>query len=177
MPNPEKITKDMTIHEVLNRYPKAIEVMQDFGLFCAGCHLGAFETVEQGILGHGMDQKTLKELLTALNKGLKDFHGIHVTERAALKILALAESENKNPYLRVKAEQKKDEWIYSMDFAARPKKTEKKLEFQAGVALLIDSRSFKNLKGSTIDYVMNYETEGFKINNPNEKSTLDNSSN
>ena len=56
-----------------------------------------------------------------------------------------------------------------MDFAKTTKKSEKKLEYPEGVTLLLDSKSLKNLGGATIDYVMTYETEGFKINNPNEK--------
>ncbi len=165
-----QITKDMTIHEVLKKHPKNMEVLQDFGLYCAGCHLSAFETLEQGILGHGMDKKTLQNILKALNQVLQDKKSIHLTKIAALKILELAEAEGApTGLLRVSATQKNNIWTYAMDFAKTPKKSEKKLEYPEGVTLLLDPKSLKNLGGSTIDYVMTYETEGFKINNPNEK--------
>ncbi len=169
MTKPVQITKLMTIFEVLEQVPEAQEILQDFGLYCAGCHLSSFETLEQGVLGHGMDKKTLNEVLKALNEAAKNRKEIYITKNAALKILALAEAENKPPFLRVKATKTKGIWTYAMDFAARPNKTEKKLEFKEGVTLLLDPKSLKNLKGSTIDYVMTYETEGFKIDNPNEK--------
>lgn len=170
MPKTAKITPDMTLFEVLEKHPKMVEILQDFGLYCVGCHLSSFETLEQGVLGHGMDKKTLEQILAALNNALNDIKGIHLTRLAALKILELAEKENAHPpLLRLKASNKKGVWTYAMDFAKLPKKSEKKLPFKEGVTLLLDPKSYENLKGATIDYVMTYENEGFKINNPNEK--------
>lgn len=165
----------MTIYEVLEKHPESAEIMQEFGLYCVGCHMSAFETVEQGVLGHGMPKKTLNELLKALNKSFdkskKDQKekGIHLTERAALKTIELSKEEgHKKPGLRVTVEKKKDEMIYTMDFEEKAKKQDHILKFAHNVTLYIDPKSFKNLKGSTIDYIANYEAEGFKIENPNE---------
>ena len=165
------ITQDMTIQEVLKKHPKMIEVLQDFGLYCAGCHLSAYETLEQGILGHGMDKKTLNSVLKALNEVAQDKKSIHLTKLAALKMLEMAEKEGApTANLRVTASQKKGIWTYAMDFAKTAKKSEKKLKYPEGVTLLLGPKSLKNLGGATIDYVMTYETEGFKINTPNEKA-------
>lgn len=58
------ITKDMGIIEVVQKYPKTIEVFMDFGMGCLGCAAAHFESIEQGALAHGMD---VDALMTALN--------------------------------------------------------------------------------------------------------------
>jgi len=60
----EKITKDMGLMDVIQRYPQTVAVFQKHGLGCLGCALAQFETIEQGALGHGMD---VDELLKDLN--------------------------------------------------------------------------------------------------------------
>lgn len=166
----------MTIYEVLEKHPEAAEIMQQFGLYCVGCSMSAFETLEQGVLGHGMPKKTLNELLKVLNDDYEKFQktvakkGVYLTDRAAVKIVVLSKAENRKIHaLRVQMERKKDEIIYAMDFANKPKKDDHIIDFPHKVQLFIDPKSFEILKGSTIDYVMNYEAEGFKIDNPNEE--------
>ena len=61
----EKITKDMFLGEVVNKYPKTVEVFMKYGLPCAMCGVAFSETVEQGAESHGID---LKSLLKDLNK-------------------------------------------------------------------------------------------------------------
>ena len=57
------ITKDMPIGEVVEKYPDTAEVMFRHGMHCIGCHVAAFETVEQGAAAHGIDSdKLIKEL-------------------------------------------------------------------------------------------------------------------
>ena len=58
-----KITKDMLIGEVVEKYPKTAEVFFKNGLQCLGCAMAGMETIEQGAKGHGMDiEKLMKEL-------------------------------------------------------------------------------------------------------------------
>ena len=64
----EKITKDMTINSIIEKYPKSIEIMFKYGLHCIWCHVSAFESIEQGSLGHGMDKKTFDKFLKELNQ-------------------------------------------------------------------------------------------------------------
>ncbi len=61
------VTKDMLIGEIVQKYPKAAFVMMQYGLHCVGCHVSAYETLEQGCLGHGMPEETLNDLLFDLN--------------------------------------------------------------------------------------------------------------
>ena len=63
-----KITKDMTLGEVITRYPESAEVMMEYGLHCIGCHVAAWESVEEGAKAHGLDDKQVKEMLDKMNK-------------------------------------------------------------------------------------------------------------
>lgn len=62
------ITKDMTLGEVMQRYPESGEVMFKHGMHCIGCHISAYETIEQGAAAHGIE---LKKFLEDLNNAAK----------------------------------------------------------------------------------------------------------
>ena len=58
-----KITKDMNIIEVVQKYPDTIGVFMYAGMGCFGCHVAQFETVEEGAMAHGIDVDALVEAL------------------------------------------------------------------------------------------------------------------
>lgn len=58
-----KITKDMNIIEVVQKYPDTIGVFMYAGMGCFGCHVAQFETVEQGAMAHGIDVDALVDAL------------------------------------------------------------------------------------------------------------------
>ncbi len=60
-----KITKDMSIQEVVEKYPQSIQVFMMHGLGCVGCAIANFENIEQGAAAHGID---VDKLLEDLNK-------------------------------------------------------------------------------------------------------------
>ncbi len=60
------ITKDMTIGEVVSKYPKTMPVFFSHGLPCVGCHVAQWESVEEGALAHGI--KDIDSLVKDLNK-------------------------------------------------------------------------------------------------------------
>ena len=63
----EKITKDMSLAEIVQKHPETAEVFQKHGLHCLGCAIASFETLEQGAAAHGMD---IDKLLADLNKAV-----------------------------------------------------------------------------------------------------------
>jgi len=69
----QKITKDMTIADVVQKYPQTAEVMLSYGLHCVGCHVASFETIEQGARAHGMTDKQLVSMIDEMNKKIKKF--------------------------------------------------------------------------------------------------------
>ena len=49
------ITKESTIDEIVKQYPETIMVFMKHGLHCVGCHVSAFESIEEGAMAHGID--------------------------------------------------------------------------------------------------------------------------
>ncbi len=63
----DKIKKNMTLGEVLTKYPEIAEVLAKYGFHCVGCPATFMETVEQGAKVHGITGKKLEKLLKEMN--------------------------------------------------------------------------------------------------------------
>lgn len=63
----EEITRSTIIGDIMSKYPYAAEVFMDYGIHCVGCSASSFETMEQGILGHGFSEGELLDILKELN--------------------------------------------------------------------------------------------------------------
>ena len=59
------ITKDMSIGDIVQKYPESVRVFLSHGLMCIGCAAARFENLEQGALAHGVDVETLVKDLNA----------------------------------------------------------------------------------------------------------------
>lgn len=64
VPQSAKVTKEMTIAEIMEKNPEAIQKLSMLGLGCVGCHFASFDTLENGANIHGMD---VDELLEEIN--------------------------------------------------------------------------------------------------------------
>ena len=53
------ITKETTIEEVVEKYPETMIVFMQHGLHCVGCHVSAFESIEEGAMVHGINVDAL----------------------------------------------------------------------------------------------------------------------
>lgn len=53
------ITKDIKIEEVVTQYPETMMVFMKHGLHCVGCHVSAFESIEDGAMAHGINVDAL----------------------------------------------------------------------------------------------------------------------
>ena len=62
------IRKDMTIEEVVNLHPETVMVMMKNGLHCVGCHVAAWETIEQGAMAHGISNSKIDKMIEEMNK-------------------------------------------------------------------------------------------------------------
>jgi hybrid cluster-associated redox disulfide protein len=61
------ISKDMTINEILRRYPQTLAVFERYGLDCYDCQIADFEQLEHGATVHKVD---LQALLAELNRSI-----------------------------------------------------------------------------------------------------------
>lgn len=59
------ITKDMSITEIVTKFPETVEVFSNYGMGCLGCMAARFENLEQGALAHGIDVDALVKDLNA----------------------------------------------------------------------------------------------------------------
>lgn len=65
----EKITKNTLILEIVERYPKLVDILvEKYGLHCIGCSFSAVESLEEGAMGHGMNKKEVEKMVEELNK-------------------------------------------------------------------------------------------------------------
>jgi len=62
--NKKKITKDMTFVELMELDSEAGAKLAERGLFCGGCPMAQFETIENGAAARGVD---VDELIKELN--------------------------------------------------------------------------------------------------------------
>ncbi|MCX7711095.1 MAG: DUF1858 domain-containing protein [Clostridia bacterium] len=62
-----KITKNMTIGELIRTYPQTARVLMSFGMGCVGCPSSQGETLEEAAMVHAMD---IDELMKALNEAV-----------------------------------------------------------------------------------------------------------
>ena len=62
------ITKDIGIMELVQKYPQAVAVLQEYGMGCIGCAAAHFETVGEGAAAHGIDVVAMME---AINKAVQ----------------------------------------------------------------------------------------------------------
>lgn len=61
------ITRDMTIADIIARYPQTLPVFRTFGLSCQECQIADFEELEHGAGVHNID---IDQLLAELNKAI-----------------------------------------------------------------------------------------------------------
>lgn len=65
----DKITKEMNILEIVEKYPQSIEVFAKYGLGCIGCAAARFENLEAGAKVHGFDPDEMVAEINALIEG------------------------------------------------------------------------------------------------------------
>ena len=61
------ISKEMTINDILRRYPQTLPVFARYGLDCYDCQIADFEQLEHGATVHKVD---LNALLKELNRSI-----------------------------------------------------------------------------------------------------------
>ncbi len=161
------------ISEVLDKMPEAQEIFAAHGLACAGCHINIYETVEQGVLGHGMDMSDLDRLLQDLNDAAENLALLEgnsspknptITPKAKEKILEFQEAQKAVGFgFKIQVDDEQGELDYFLDFLETPEKGDVVIESE-GINLFLDKKSLKILQNHTIDFGENENGDiGFKI--------------
>jgi iron-sulfur cluster assembly accessory protein len=181
-----KISKEMTIADILNVDPSKTklisEILIDFGIHCVGCHANAFETLEEGVLGHGYSENELNTLVENLNKLLSgekvetinketkvpSNFSVKLTTNALNKVKEIMKKEGKeNEILRASVLSGGcSGYTYDLEVVPNAEKSDIKLK-QEDVNIAIERDSTEFLNGTEIDFIDTLNESGFKFNNPN----------
>lgn len=62
----ELVTKEMSILDIVQKYPQSLEVFAKYGLGCIGCAAARFENLEAGAKVHGFDPDEMVAEINAL---------------------------------------------------------------------------------------------------------------
>jgi iron-sulfur cluster assembly accessory protein len=171
-----KVTKDMTIGEAIQQYPSIIEPLMNAGVHCVGCGASYFETLEEGLKGHGMTDSQVDKIIDDLNKALPEELGnpkeFTITTKAAemLKDI-LKKSKNEGKGLRIAVIPGGCSGMqYDFSIEDKEKKDDHVIAIEE-TKFYIDKESMNMLKGAKLDYVDTLSGAGFKIYNPNATKT------
>jgi iron-sulfur cluster assembly protein len=172
------IHSSMTIEEILNSFPsKAQRIAQELtnsGLHCVGCGAATWETLEAGVLTHGMPPSKVEELVRSLNAILDeedDLTAVTFTARAAKKFIEILDEEKKQGWSLRFGEKMAgcSGFEYLLDFSEKPGEEDTIFESE-GIEIHVETRLVSRLVGCTIDYIDGLQNSGFKVSNPNVKA-------
>lgn len=173
------IHRQMTIEEILSLFPnKAQRLSQEItnaGLQCIGCHAATWETLEAGMMGHGKSNEEIERLLSRLNALLEeetDPTTISLTSRAAEKFMHILEEEGKQGFGVRFAEKLAgcNGFEYELDYSEKALQDD--VTFKShGIEIHVNKAMLPRLVGSEIDFVDGLRGSGFKISNPNVRSS------
>lgn len=175
----KNISRQMTIEEILGMFPfKAQKLSQEItnaGLHCVGCQAATWETLEMGMLGHGKTEEQINRLVDRLNALLDeevDLSTITITHRGATKFLQVAAEEQKLGWGIRFAEEMAgcNGFEYSLDFSEKADKEDETF-ISNGIEIHVKKGLVPRLIGSEIDYVDGLRGSGFKVSNPNVRSS------
>ena len=173
------ITKDMTIEQIFETYSDRAQVlaqeMSNLGLNCVGCSAATYETLEAGVLGHGLNEGDLQALLERLNEIVSqeiDTKNVTVTKRAAEKFQEIcAEDGKKSAALRLDDKAGGcSGYEYILDFSDKAQSSDV-IFTSNGIEIHIDQTKLERLRGCVIDYMDGLNGAGFKIMNPNARGS------
>ncbi len=173
------ITKEMTIEDILNSFPgksqKLVQEMAKEGLQCAGCCASSWETLEAGMLGHGKKEEEIDDLVKRLNTILEekvDLSTISLTEKAAGKFKEISESQGK-PNISLRFGDRPagcSGFEYVLEFSEQSTEEDEIFHSQ-GIEIHVNKKQLPRLQGCMIDFADGLNESGFKIINPNAKSS------
>jgi iron-sulfur cluster assembly protein len=175
----DQITREMTIADIFSRFPhksqRLAQAVTNAGLHCTSCSAATWETLEAGMLGHGLSEAAITKLLDELNAILEEeleLDTITLTPRAAKKFREFAKEEGNEEFALRFGDSAGGcgGFQYLLDFSEGPEEDDAIFESE-GINIHVKKGMLGRLLGSVIDYVDGLQGAGFKISNPNVKSS------
>lgn len=174
-----RVSRTMTIQDILTKFPhKSQRLAQEItnaGLHCVGCHAATWETLEAGMMGHGFPEEAIDRLVDKLNVILdeeQDLSTICFTPRAAKKYLHILDEEGKQGWGVRLDEQAAgcNGFEFILDYSKEAKDDDDVFE-SLGIEIHVRKALTERLLGTEIDYIDGLQGAGFKVSNPNVRSS------
>ena len=142
------ITKKDNLKDASDKFPEIGGVLAESGLHCVGCHAAANETIEEGCLAHGMEEKEIDALVKRANDKVKEFDTMEGFNFTPLAVTKLKEKllENKSKYVRVFPV------FGGFDFDVTDEKYDAEIELKKEVLVLINPKVERFLRGVIVDF-------------------------
>ena len=163
------ISRDTTIGDIIQKYPNVVDILMATGVHCVGCHVAAWERLEDGLKGHGKSDEEIDTVINELNTaiaaekvvGNEEFT---ISEKAMVEV---KKNLKEGQFLRVEVVSGGCSGMsYGLSLDNDRKTDDKSMEIE-GVTVVADPESFKLIKGSRLDYLDTFEEKGFRFVNPN----------
>lgn len=166
------IHPDMTVGDIVEKYPQCVEIMLNYGLHCVGCGASPMESLRDGAEGHGIPSEMFDEMVEKLNEAAaaEPSQGIVFTDKAVAAVKDILIKENKkDSMLRVGIVPGGCSGMsYDFSFADKVEADDSVFEFD-GMKVVVDKESLEHLNGAQVDFVSSLQGSGFKISNPKAK--------
>ncbi|MFA5360904.1 MAG: DUF1858 domain-containing protein [archaeon] len=82
------IKKTDLIGDIVFKYPEVTPVFAQAGLHCIGCHVSVSESLQDGCLTHGLNDKEINQLIIDANKRISEFE---IASRVSFSSIAINE--------------------------------------------------------------------------------------
>lgn len=149
------INKTDTLGGVIDKHPEIAPVLAAAGLHCIGCHVSAYESIEEGCRAHGMSKKDVDDLVKNANKRILEYEKlpkVAFTEKSVLELdKRLSKSKPKKKFARLV------QVFGEFDFEAMDKKEKEDIVIEANaksksVSVIASPRVERMLRGVRIDF-------------------------
>jgi iron-sulfur cluster assembly accessory protein len=174
------ITKQMTIDSIFSTFPgksqKLAQAIQAEGLNCVGCGASSWETLEAGMLSHGFSDEDVDAIVIKLNAILaekEDLSTISMTQKAVTKFQEILQDDGRPLSTALQFGLRAggcSGFEYTLDYADKPTDEDRVFE-SFGQKIYVHESMVEHLLGASIDYIDGLHGAGFKISNPNAKSS------
>ena len=149
----EAIKKSDAIGEVMEKNPEVAPLLMQAGMHCIGCHVSAYESIEDGCKAHGMKSKQVDELVRAANALAHSFDAlprVRFSDNAIIELSGRAEKAGKG-FVRIVPV------FGEYDFEATDEKRADDVVIDAAFGkksahVLADRKTERILRGIAIDY-------------------------
>lgn len=166
------ITENTPLSIMVKRFPSLIPLIEKENIPCQGCH-SPYTLPLKTLLEKFSPKKDIKVFIQELNSKIEDISNeqFSISKEAIEKIKYLAQKNNKEPGLRIIVKEGgcagKE---YKFEFENKQKENDTIIK-ENNIKIYIDKESIKFLNGSRLEFVNSLVGGGFRISNPQAKST------